>query len=85
MNDHQKKPGVKSKTPREFLPIDQETRSHVSTACAAFHLNRKQETLRLWACFPSTAPNKLTPVRINGRLAWPVEEIRRLLSVGGGK
>nr|WP_239142918.1 DNA-binding protein [Variovorax sp. WS11] len=43
---------------------------------AAFHLARQPQTLRAWACF-DTGP--LRPIRINGRLAWPVEQLRRLL------
>ena len=62
-----------------FPPIDQETRSHVETACAAFHLTRKGQTLRTWACLEN---GPLRPLRINGRLAWPVAEIKRLLSGG---
>jgi hypothetical protein len=66
-------------TIRRFPPIDQEVRSHVDTACAAFHLNRKDQTLRAWACLENGA---IRPQRINGRLAWPVAEIRRLLNGG---
>lgn len=62
-----------------FPPIDQETRSHVETACAAFHFNRKSQTLRAWACLENGA---IRPIRINGRLAWPVAEIRKLLNGG---
>jgi hypothetical protein len=64
---------------RQFRPIEQETRSHVETACAAFHLTRKGQTLRTWACLEN---GPLRPLRINGRLAWPVAEIKRLLSGG---
>ena len=64
------------KTAPAFPPLEQETRSHVETACAAFHLSRKTQTLRLWACYEK-AP--ILPIRINGRLAWPVSELRNLL------
>ena len=66
-------------TAQNFPPIEQETRSHVETACAAFHLSRKPQTLRAWACFENAA---IRPIRINGRLAWAVADIKRLL---GGK
>jgi hypothetical protein len=53
----------------------------VSTAVAAKALNRKPQTLRMWACL-GTGP--IQPVRINGRLAWPLAQIAALLE-GGGK
>jgi hypothetical protein len=62
-----------------FPPLDQETRSHVGTACAAFHLNRKAQTLRGWACFENDV---LRPRRINGRLLWAVADIKKLLNGG---
>jgi hypothetical protein len=64
---------------QKFLPLESETRSHVDTACASFHVNRKPQTLRSWACFEN---GPLRPVRISGRLAWSVAEIRRLLAEG---
>jgi hypothetical protein len=64
---------------QKFPPLDAETRSHVDTACASFHLTRKPQTLRSWACFEN---GPLRPVRISGRLAWSVAEIRRLLAEG---
>jgi hypothetical protein len=63
----------------QYTPLDQETRSHVETACAAFHLNRTGQTLRTWACLEN---GPLRPNRINRRLAWPIAEIKRLLSGG---
>lgn len=64
-----------------FPPLALETRSHVETSCAAFHLSRKDQTLRAWACLDNGA---LRPIRINGRLAWSVADIRNLLA-GGAK
>ncbi len=57
-------------------PLCTENRTAIPTAEAAAHLGRAQQTLRVWAmrgCGP------LQPLRINGRLAWPVAELRRLL------
>jgi hypothetical protein len=68
-----------AKQAQYFPPIEQETRSHVETACAAFHLTRKPQTLRFWA---SSASGPIRPRRINGRLAWAVADIKRLLSGG---
>lgn len=64
-------------TATKFPPIEQETRSHVETACAAFHLTRKGQTLRAWACLEN---GPLRPIRINGRLGWAVADIKRLLN-----
>ncbi len=64
-----------------FQPVslERETRAALPTPEAAFHLNRAQQTLRLWAMRDGTGP--LRPMRINGRLAWPVSELRRVLGV----
>lgn len=51
----------------------------LSTKDAAQCLNRQPQTLRKWAAF-DTGP--IRPIRINGRLMWPVAAIERLL--GGG-
>lgn len=59
--------------------LDQEFRMFVNTACAAYHLNRKVQTMRAWA---SLENGPLRPVRVNGRLAWSVADIKRLLNGG---
>jgi hypothetical protein len=59
-------------------PLELETRSALPTAEAAYHLNREQQTLRLWA-MRNDGPIKC--LRINGRLAWPVASLRTLLGV----
>lgn len=56
----------------EVLPTDE----------AAAAINRKPQTLRKWAAL-ETGP--LRPIRINGRLAWPVADIAALLIRGAGK
>ena len=61
-----------------FVPLDIEVRAAVPTLDAAFHLSRAQQTLRIWACREN---GPLRPMRINGRLAWPVADLRRLLGV----
>ncbi|MCE3606926.1 hypothetical protein LXA47_25455 [Massilia sp. P8910] len=66
-------------TTTQFPPLDSETRSHVETACAAFHLTRKAQTLRTWACLEN---GPLRPLRVNGRLAWPIADLKRLLNGG---
>lgn len=64
---------------RNFGPIEQESRSHVETACAAFYLTRSPQTLRLWACLEN---GPIRPTRVNGRLAWSVADIKRVLKGG---
>lgn len=61
-----------------FAPLEAETRSHVPTADAAHYLNRKPQTLRTWACHEN---GPIRPVRLHGRLAWPMDAIRELLGV----
>lgn len=61
-----------------FVSLDRETRAAVDTATAAYHLNRQPQTLRCWAVYES---GPLTPMRISGRLAWKVADLRRLLGV----
>jgi len=65
---------------RIFQPVSltHETRASLPTHEAAFHLNRAQQTLRLWAM---REDGPIRPLRINGRLAWPVVELRRVLGV----
>lgn len=61
-----------------FVSLACETRTAVDTATAAYHLNRQPQTLRGWACLEN---GPLRPVRVHGRLAWPVAELRRVLGV----
>ena len=62
-----------------FPPIELVNRPTVPTAQAAFYLNRKPQTLRGWAMNGRV----IKPVRLNGRLAWPIEAIKAALA--GGK
>jgi hypothetical protein len=61
-----------------YPPLDTVTHPTVSTAPAAFYLNRSPQTLRAWAC-KQTGP--ITPLHINGRLDWKVSDIRALVEV----
>ena len=63
----------------QFPPLEQVTRPTVPTDAAAYYLNRKPQTLRTWACFEN---GLIRPIRINGRLAWKVSDIRNLLNGG---
>ena len=70
---------INQKEATNFTPLELETRSIITTREAAYHLNRKPQTLRTWACFEHGA---MRPVRINGRLAWKVSDIKNLLNGG---
>jgi hypothetical protein len=65
-------------TATTFTALALETRPAVDTATAAHWLSRRPQTLRGWACLEN---GPLRPFRINGRLAWPVAELRRVLGV----
>ena len=61
-----------------YVSLDRETRTAVDTATAAHHLMRQPQTLRGWAC---KEDGPLRPVRVHGRLAWSVAELRRVLGL----
>lgn len=62
----------------QLTPLDRESRAAIPTAEAARHLGRADQTLRIWAAY-ETGP--LRPLRVNRRLLWPTEDLRRLLGV----
>lgn len=70
---------MQSAANQRFTPLEQETRVTIPTDAAAHHLLRKSQTLRAWACLEN---GPIRPIRINGRLAWPVASIRALLNGG---
>jgi hypothetical protein len=61
----------------EYPRLESVTLPTLTTVAAAFYLNRKPQTLRIWACYGGP----IRPLRVYGRLAWPVSEIRRVLGV----
>ncbi|TFW28656.1 hypothetical protein [Massilia horti] len=65
-----------------FPSIDLDTRTHVSTACAAFWLGRKPQTLLMWNCH-GTGP--MRPIKSGRQLMWPVDEIRKHLRLKSKK
>jgi len=44
---------------------------------AAAVINRRPQTLRRWACLED---GPIRPIRINGRLAWRVSDLKALLT-----
>jgi hypothetical protein len=69
---------VQPNAPPSYPPLATETRATLPTPEAAYHLNRAQQTLRLWAM---RQDGPVRPLRINGRLAWKVCDLKRLLGV----
>ena len=65
-------------TLQQFPPLELVTKPNVDTAAAAYYFTRQQQTLRGWACHEN---GPIRPLRINGRLAWPVSELRHVLGV----
>jgi hypothetical protein len=61
-----------------YPPLETVTKPTVDTAAAAYYVNRKQQTLRAWACLEN---GPIRPIHINGRLAWSVATLRQLLKV----
>jgi hypothetical protein len=65
---------------KAITPLKDELRSALTTQEAAQHLNRAEQTLRVWAMNNyKQAPIK--PIRICGRLAWRTDDLRRLLGI----
>jgi len=69
----------------QYVPLEQIVRPVLTTAEAAHYLNRKPQTLRIWAC---TEAGPIRPVRVYGRLGWRLSDVRRCLGIdqpGGPK
>jgi hypothetical protein len=50
-----------------------------STDEAAALMGRAKQTLLRWAC-EGSGPKGLTPRRVNGRLRWPLKDIRAVMA-----
>jgi hypothetical protein len=61
-----------------FQPLEYEFRPTVTTEAAAYYLNRKPQTLHIWACKEN---GPIRPLRIGRNLAWPTAELKRLLGL----
>lgn len=69
---------METATNKTFPPLELVTRPTVPTEQAAYYFDRKPQTMRAWACLEN---GPIRPVRINGRLAWPVKEIKKVLGM----
>jgi hypothetical protein len=62
----------------QFPQLDQVTKPNLTTAEAAYYLNRRPQTLRGWACLEN---GPLRPIRIGGLLAWNTATVKALAGV----
>ena len=62
--------------PIDFIPLDKEQRTHVSTEVAGIHLGMTAQTLRAWA---AEGRGAVRSIKVGGRRMWPVTQIRRVL------
>jgi hypothetical protein len=62
----------------QFPALEEVTQPAMDTAAAAHYLIRAPQTLRIWACREN---GPIKPIRVNGRLAWPTRDIKKLLGV----
>lgn len=61
-----------------FPPLALVTRPNLTTAETAYYLNRRPQTLRIWACLEN---GPLRPTRIGGLLAWNTATVKALAGV----
>jgi len=61
-----------------FPPLESVTRPNLKTEEAAHYLNRRPQTLRVWACLEN---GPIRPRRIAGLLAWSTVEVKALAGV----
>ena len=71
---------MQTSSEQRFTPLELETRPTVDTAAYAHYMHIATQTARIHACKES-GPIRPIRIRINGRLAWPVSELRRVLGV----
>ena len=65
--------------PPKYPPLSEIVTDFLGTEQAAYYLNRRGQTLRWWHHMGN---GPVRAVRRNGRLAWPVDGIRRYLRTG---
>ncbi len=62
----------------KYLPLEDVTKPNLTTEEAAYYLNRRPQTLRVWACLEK---GPLRPKRIGGLLAWSTAAVKALSGV----
>ena len=66
-------------SPQDYPALELVNRPTVPTEQAAHYLLRRPQTLRAWAMKDGSGP--VRPLRVHGRLAWPVDSIKAALGV----
>lgn len=66
-------------SPQDYPALELVNRPTVPTEQAAHYLLRRPQTLRAWAMRNGSGP--VRPLRVHGRLAWPVDAIKAALGV----
>jgi hypothetical protein len=61
-----------------YPPLELVTKPNLTTCEAAHYLNRRPQTLRVWAC---REEGPLRPSRVHGLLAWPTASVKALVGV----
>lgn len=61
-----------------FPPLALVSKPNLTTGELAYYLNRRPQTLRVWACLEN---GPIRPRRIGGLLAWPTVEVKALAGV----
>lgn len=67
-----------SGTPFRHPALEQVTKPNLTTDEAAYYLNRRPQTLRIWSCL-GIGPIK--PRKAFGRIDWPTSEVKRIAGV----
>ena len=61
-----------------FIPLELETRPTITTAAIAHYTHSAPQTWRIHAMRQTGG---VLPIRLNGKLHWPTDQVRRLLGV----
>ncbi len=69
---------AKKSSTEKYPSLELVTKPNLTTAELAYYLDRRPQTLRVWACSES---GPLRPKRINGILAWPTDQAKTLIGV----
>lgn len=63
-----------------YPPLEQVTKPNLTTRELAYYSDMAEQTWRVKACY-DTAPEGLRPLRVCGKLAWPLAGAKKLLGV----
>ena len=63
---------------QQFIPLALETRPTITTQALAYYTHSAPQTWRIHAMRQTGG---VLPLRINGKLHWPTDQVRKLLGV----